>query len=107
MVQVRESVKLLHFQTTDYSVHKITDQYLVAYDPLFDKFWEVIQSDKFRVTFKEDQALKITNIRSYDKLQPMLDAMLSQLAKVTGSAKVTAETLMEETNTFKYLLSFK
>lgn len=107
MVQLRESVKLLHFQTTDYSVHKITDDYLVKYDELFDTFWEVMQSDKFRVNFKANQSLDIINIRSYDMLQPILDQVLNKLYKITGPAKVSAETLIEETHIFKYLLSFK
>lgn len=43
MISYRESLKLFHFQTSQFSYHKITDDIIKEYDELFDKFWEVYQ----------------------------------------------------------------
>ncbi len=109
MVALRESIKLLHFQTTNYNVHKITDQYLIVYDQLFDTFWEVKQSNKFRITLKAGMSISIRNVRTYDDLSPVLTNVIDALSGISADdpSYVSAGAIIEEAEKFKYLLTFR
>ena len=106
MVSLREHLKVLHFQTNNYGVHKTVDTFLTTYDALFDRFWETAQSDKFRITL-DGAILKFNNIRSYDDLEPLLKTVLNGISAVTerGLLNVCDE-LAEAIQQFAYLMTF-
>jgi len=71
MLELDIAVKLLHFQTTSYDIHKITDAFLLTYRTLFDAFWEVFQTNKFRISFKTSIPMQLNNVRSLKDLEPI------------------------------------
>lgn len=109
MVTLREQVKLLHFQTKSLNVHTTTDAFITDYDLLFDAFWEVFQSNDFRIEFKSNVVISLRNVSKPTDLYPLLSKVEKKLAIFTSTspAKVSAENLVERINRFKYLLSFK
>ncbi len=107
MVSLREHIKLLHFQTTKYSVHKASDTFLSRYDELFDKFWEVSQSNKYRILLSGSTNITLCNTRSYDDLQPLLQGVTEQLQSVTDLALAAIrDEILGEISQFSYLMTF-
>lgn len=114
MVQLRESIKLLHFQTKLFSLHKITDQFLVTYDELFDTFWESIQQGDFRIQFDSSNSLQfyLQNYRTYDDIAPLLKIVELGLKHTRQNGldegtTAAADNLKEALNKFNYLLTFQ
>lgn len=110
MVTLRESVKLLHFQTTSYAIHKISDQFLTTYDDLSDTFWESVQQNKFRVNLEKSETIRLHNVRNYDEISPLLNTVTRGLSRVSVSldsgSRAAADNLIEAINKFEYLLTF-
>lgn len=115
MTELRCRLKLLHFQTTNYNIHKIVDKFLTDFDNLFDTFWEVYQSDKFRIKLsysKQATTIHLTNTRTLKDLTPILTIVITQLNRIANNSKsskgvkVSAENLLESIDQFAYLLTF-
>lgn len=107
MVTLREQIKLLHFQTINYSVHKITDDFLKTYDELFDTFWEAKQSSKFRVIIEGTPTIKMVNVRSFEQLNPELTHVESLLSREDTPAVIPSrDALLESIAKFRYLITF-
>ncbi len=106
MVSLREHIKLLHFQTSNYALHKATDTFLKTYDGLFDIFWETKQSSKYRVILTNAR-LTLNNVRTYDELQPLLNNVESLLHEESDPALLTSrDSLLESIAQFRYLITF-
>jgi hypothetical protein len=106
MVSLREHIKLLHFQTTNYALHKATDQFLETYDDLFDTFWETKQASKFRVLLT-NASLTLNNVRTYNELQPLIKTVEKLLLKESDPAVATSrDSLLEAVAQFSYLITF-
>jgi hypothetical protein len=106
MVSLREHLKLLHFQTTKYAIHKASDDFLSTYDELFDKFWETAQSNKYRVILSTEN-LELSNIKTYNDLEPLLNKVTELLDSVAESYLVAVrDELLSEINQFAYLMTF-
>lgn len=107
MVSLREHIKLLHFQTIHYSIHKITDDFLKTYDELFDTFWEAKQSNRFRVLIDRSASINIVNVRNYDDLAPELDYVEKELRWEREEAVIPSrDALLEAIAKFRYLVTF-
>lgn len=108
MVALRAQIKLLHFQTKSYAVHKATDAFTETYDALFDTFWEVLQSNGKRIKLSSSgSSIQLTNESTPAKLVKMLDSVARRLSAVKeGFARVSADNLVEAFEQFKYLLTF-
>jgi hypothetical protein len=108
MFGLREQLKLLHFQTTVYSVHKTTDAFLIEYDALLDSFWETLQKDGPRITLSDTGAsLVLQNVRSYAGLQPIIDDVIGTIMANSDSLPSgERDTMLDSLNKFKYLMSF-
>lgn len=107
MVLLREQIKLLHFQTKVYSIHKATDKFLETYDALFDTFWETSQSNKYRILLEENSTITLRNTRTYEELEPFLNQVETDLSGVKEAALATArDSILEAIAQFKYLISF-
>ena len=106
MASLREHIKLLHFQTKQYSVHKTSDSFLTKYDELFDKFWETAQSNKFKVLITTS-SIQLKNMRSFEDLKPLLNKITNLLENVTESYLVAVrDELLGEISQFYYLMTF-
>lgn len=108
MVSLREHVKLLHFQTTHYAVHKATDKFLTEYDDLFDTFWESKQAGNFRVILGGTQTIKLNNARTYEELEPVLTRALNHIQSETEDRVIPSrDALIELIAKFQYIMTFK
>ena len=107
MVTLREGLKLLHFQTHNYGVHKTVDDFLERYDDLFDRFWETAQRDKFRLNLNSAR-VELNNIRSYEELSPLLEEVSQGLATISDrSLSNVCDEMAEAIAQFGYLMSFQ
>lgn len=108
MFGLREQLKLLHFQTTLYAVHKATDAFLIEYDALLDSFWETLQKDGPRITLPDAGAhMLLYNVRSYADLQPIINDVIGALVSNHDALPAgERDTMLDSLNKFKYLMSF-
>lgn len=109
MISLREHTKLLHFQTKSLTVHTTTDAFITDFDLLSDAFWEVFQSNDFRLNFSKPVTITLKNISKPNELLPILKKVEKKLTVFTSNspARVSADNLLERINRFKYLLTFK
>lgn len=107
------AIKMAHFQTESYAVHKATDAYLLTFAPLFDRFMEVLQGSLSNVntpTLKcddvdvPDTAEKaISHLKEFRK---KFHELCKELKGLPGLMAVRDE-LMSNTEQLIYVLSFK
>jgi uncharacterized protein YdcH (DUF465 family) len=113
-LDVRNCVKLYHFQTELYSTHKISDSFLTNFDSLFDKFMEVLQGKtNTRISFEKNTDITIRNMKKNKDILDVIDAFQEIIQSANFEKGLSTDLLnirdeiLSEINQFKYLLSFK
>lgn len=110
MVSLRNYVKILHFQTQKYNIHKLTDDFLEEYDSLFDTFWEAIQSNQFRISFKKNIGYSFHDVNEesiHIYLNQVYDLLSESMESFHPAARISAENIIEYIDIFRYLLTFE
>ena len=105
-------IKMLHFQTTKYGVHKTLDDYLSKFNSLFDKFMEVSQgvinrrlnnkNININVNMLSDNSI-IEYIDNFIKI--VLNDMVENFTDNKGVIAIRDE-MVAEAELLKYLLTF-
>jgi hypothetical protein len=107
------AVKMSHFQTESYAVHKETDAYLLIFSPLFDRFMEVLQGSLSKVKVKKLECEDIIVPDSADDLighlryfRKTLHDLCKDMKGLPGLMAVRDE-LMSNAEQLIYVLTFK
>lgn len=104
-------IKMLHFQTSFYGVHKASDEYLSKFSDEFDKFCEVVQSIQPKFDFQNlkldidiPNDMNIVNeLENYIKNLKNVQKYFSKYSEVNN----IVDEMLGNARNFKYLLSFK
>jgi hypothetical protein len=102
-------IKMIHFQTNQYSIHKSSDDYYTSLNINFDKFIEVSQGIFGKTTFSNIQI----NTIEFNNICSILDNFIQLLIQMERFCKEHSDLLnilgemKADTNQFKYLLTFK
>ena len=110
MIQYRESLKLFHFQCKLFAQHKASDDTLINFDDLFDKFFETYQGHlNKRLFFRNDLSITIDTNLSSDKMIILSSTLINMLKKLTLGFDLSniRDEIVGTINKFIYLLSFK
>lgn len=115
-------IRLLHWQTSSYALHKTTDALLVTLDPLFDKFLETLQGElnekinfvtpiNFTVNSAERQTLSNINyfLQQFETfLSSELKSMVTNTKAIRNSSSLVniIEEILAEIQKTRYLLTF-
>ncbi len=113
-IEFHSTLKLIHFQTSSYGVHKATDKLYKSFGKKYDKFLEVYQGKQGRIPHL-NQNLKIKsisdkNIASYCRsIIKTLESATSQTCKVKSNSDLCniLDEMIADINQFIYLISFK
>ena len=67
LLQVRNQMKIYHWQTKSYARHKATDSFLQKFEPLVDRLVEAIQGGLgIRIEFNDPHCLGVNNCSNFD-----------------------------------------
>lgn len=121
LMEMKHSIKLFHWTTSQYPIHKITDSFLEVLDPLLDKYVEVVlgaskhtMNKNIYVETKLQNILKnisIQPIQSKKSISSLLDSNVKILNTHTNcntNVELLAirDEIVSEIQRFKYLLNF-
>jgi hypothetical protein len=122
------TLKMLHFQTDSFAIHKATDKYLEKFDSNFDKFMEVAQGihgkmNMLKLELDTIKLLKINLASSVEIKEPppiediiskfMVDyeEFLNECNKAAcmrnSSLQNIRDDMKADSQQFRYLLTFK
>ncbi len=113
-IEFHSTLKLIHFQTSSYGIHKATDKLYKSFGKKYDKFLEVYQGKEGKIPHL-NQTLKIKSIpdksiTSYCKnVIKNLQTATSQTCKVKTNSDLCdiLNQMIADIHQFIYLLSFK
>ena len=104
------TLKMYHFQTTNYGAHKASDTYLITYTANLDRFMEVWQGQYGRV---DDKQVRVNfNTVNDNTIIQHLDSMVTFLGSLNnGQMSIDLAAIRDEMvaniQQLKYLLTFK
>lgn len=82
LLQVRNQMKIYHWQTKSYARHKATDSFLQKFEPLVDRLVEAIQGGlDIRIQFDSDTCVGVNNC-SEDGAEKLLKGFRNELTKM-------------------------
>lgn len=104
-------LKMLHFQTKKYAIHKSVDMYLGKFNTNFDSFMEVAQGISGKLTLKEINIF-IPTLNDENVLSSLNDAvkMLKSInPKLKDFSELTTinDQMLADIQQLKYLLTFE
>jgi hypothetical protein len=107
---IREQIKLYHWQTKSFAEHKATDDLVVGLDKNIDKFVEVFMGRYGRPYVKDTIPVKnltVTGIRTFiNKSSQWLAEKLPHMIKKTDSELLNIrDEILSDLNQVKYLLT--
>jgi hypothetical protein len=110
LFNIRDQIKLYHWQTMSFSEHKATDDLVKSLDANIDKFVEVYMGRYGRPYVKETLQVKnltVTGIRGFiNKSNGWLAEKLPQMLKKTDSDLLNIrDEMLADINQVKYLLT--
>jgi hypothetical protein len=110
LFNIRDQIKLYHWQTMSFSEHKATDDLVKSLDTNIDKFVEVYMGRYGRPYVKETLQVKnltVTGVRGFiNKSVGWLDAKLPQMLKKTDTDLLNIrDEMLADINQVKYLLT--
>lgn len=103
MTRLREQVKLLHFQTHSYAVHKATDWFVSEYDQALDVFWETYQGSGARI--KNIPAINLQDTTDITDIEPLL-SLVVELLRPVRKAMAARDNIVDLIEQFRYMLTF-
>ena len=114
-IEFHSTLKLIHFQTSQYSIHKATDKLYKSFGKKYDKFLEVYQGKQGQKIPHLNQTLHIKSIpdksiASYCKnVIKILQTATSETCKVKTNSDLCniLDEMVADINQFIYLVSFK
>lgn len=121
LIHMKHAIKLFHWTTNYYSIHKTTDNFLQVLDPLLDKYVEVFlgsvkhgeqkNASVEKQLKKELKKLNIKVLENKKDLSNILDKMIKELnnhEKYNKNVELLAirDELVAEIQKLKYLLNF-
>lgn len=104
------AIKMYHFQTSKYSVHKTVDKYSGKLAEKMDKFFEVGQGIYGHITINSSQ-IKVNNVSDNDfnyyinKFQNSIEQVEKIIQKHSDLSNIKDE-IKGDLNQLKYLLTF-
>jgi DNA-binding ferritin-like protein len=114
------SIKMVHWQTNSYAVHKTTDSLLLALDPLIDQLIETIQGLNSKINLEQQQlkfSIKdktkmttkqitedLTIFSNYMKNSKEMFKMYNM--KTSGEIQNIIDSIVGELEKAKYLMTF-
>lgn len=110
------TVKLYHWTSDYFNIHKITDSFLKVVSPLFDKYVEVYLGGMLNKNHIVERKLKnkfkkiiINPISNKTELKKIIDLNINILKTTNKSIELDAvsDEIVSELQKFKYLLNFK
>lgn len=110
------TVKLYHWTSDYFNIHKITDLFLKVVSPLFDKYVEVYLGGMLNKNHIVERNLKnkfkkiiIKPISNKTELKKIIDLNINILKTTNKSIELDAvsDEIVSELQKFKYLLNFK
>lgn len=114
-------IKMLHWQTKSYALHKTTDALLVALDPLFDQFLESLQGElDQRIELSSDLNFVVSNMNKatardinifLTRFEKFLSTDLKSMIRTvkvrnTTSLENIIDEILGEIQKTKYLITF-
>ena len=111
-------IKLFHWKTYSYSIHKATDKVYKSLNKNMDRFMEVLFGKSgIRMNFKDQKTIPLMDVESLEKLMEKVHLFINYLDKLssnktlllmsnTGLLNIRDE-ILEDMNQFLYLLSLK
>lgn len=103
-------LKLLHFQTNSYAIHKATDSYLSGFADNMDKFMEVAQGvyGKLNIQQLKFEFDVVNNATIVDELQKFIKFMGELTSKFANEPALLAirDEIVAEAQKLVYLLTF-
>ena len=101
------TLKMLHFQTKYFGVHKAIDAYLLKFDLNFDRFMEVSQGIYGSTDLKKFELnIKVLNDSSVQKNLKQFVGVLNDISQHHDLLAIRDE-MLADANQLKYLLEFK
>jgi hypothetical protein len=108
-------IKMLHFQSSKYGAHKALDEYYDSFNEKMDRFLEVLQGERGRISLMENtinvSVELATDTDVFDKLDMfkynvLLELVNSNYSNNLGLISIRDE-MIADVDQLKYLLTFK
>jgi hypothetical protein len=101
-------IKLLHWKTNSFAVHKSTDQLLIALEPNFDRIMETYMGLKDEKVIEGNKAIKIVQVEDADYLK-CLSEFETYLISISLSESFNniRDDILSDINVAKYLTNLK
>jgi hypothetical protein len=109
LTEVRETIKLYHFQCKTYSEHKTSDEFINKFDDLYDTLLEIFQGELNKRISNNIYNLKINSIVSKSKIIKYMKDFKIMLINLNGHSNDfnnIRDEILVITNRFLYLLTF-
>jgi hypothetical protein len=109
LTEIRETVKLYHFQCKTYSEHKASDEFINKFDDLYDTLLEIYQGELNKRITGLSFNIKINSIISKSKIIKYMKEfkiILIDLKNHSNDFNNIRDEILVIVNRFLYLLTF-
>ena len=111
-------IKLFHWKTTSYAIHKATDELYASFNEHMDSFVEVLLGKSgVRTDLMKQKTIKLEDLNSPDRLREKIESVKSYLVDISNNKTIESMTntdllsirdeILGDMNKFLYLLTLK
>ena len=112
LLKLQQQVKFFHWNTKEYSAHKITDAFNTKLSALIDELVEVSMGHKMKLLDINKYYGKVREFKTKKDVMDYVDSIQKQIAmmhkkNIKHDVKALLDVIVAELNRFKYLFVMK